>query len=157
MQRRLEILGGVDSDEEDQERDALFVGLGRRESFTEGSVLFEDDEEDFDGSSTLMFSQATSATGNLNTSLLSNVATMMESQPLYPPEPPLPSKVKDEKWLRVAASCVVVSSNGVQYALSQFMPHLKHLGQNTVASAISLFICSFTLGCIFHGSFLITL
>jgi len=148
-------LGGVDSDGEDQERDALFAGLGRRESFTEGSVLFgDDDEEDFDGGSTLLFSQATSTTGNLNTSLLSSVATVMERQPLYPPEPPLPSKVKDAKWLRVAASCVVVSSNGVQYALSQFMPHLKHLGQNTVASAISLFICSFTLGCIFHGSFL---
>ncbi len=62
---------------------------------------------------------------------------------------------RERKWLRVAASCVVISSNGVQYALSQFLPHLDApLGHNQVATAISLLICFFTLGCIFHGSFL---
>merc|ERR1711924_180989 len=75
--------------------------------------------------------------------------------PLFPPEAPLPAKAKDTKWLRVLASCIVVSSNGVQYSLSQFMPHVSsRLGQKAMASAISLLICFFTLGCIFHGTFL---
>ena len=45
-------------------------------------------------------------------------------------------------------------SNGVQYSLSQFMPHTRDLGQKCMASAISLLICFFTLGCIFHGCYL---
>merc|ERR1712094_83958 len=77
--------------------------------------------------------------------------------PLFPPEAPLPAKAKDTKWLRVLASCIVVSSNGVQYSLSQFMPHVSsRLGQKAMASAISLLICFFTLGWILQVSFALT-
>ena len=34
------------------------------------------------------------------------------------------------------------------------MPHTRDLGQKCMASAISLLICFFTLGCIFHGCYL---
>ena len=45
----------------------------------------------------------------------------------------------------------------MQYSLSQFSPAVSEkLGPSTMASAISLLICFFTLGCIFHGTVLMT-
>ena len=87
------------------------------ESFTEGSVLFEDADEDFEVTS--------SRTLLMNSN---GASTLYDPAPfdlsgrgvkLFPPEPALPAKVKELKWVRVMASCVVVASNGVQYSLSQ--------------------------------------
>mmetsp|Transcript_6762 Transcript_6762/g.17221 ORF Transcript_6762/g.17221 Transcript_6762/m.17221 type:complete len:565 (-) Transcript_6762:1165-2859(-) len=86
----------------------------------------------------------------------SRYSSMLEDSMLLP-QPKLPEDALKLRWLRILASCLVISSNGVQYALSQFMPYLDGISgdeKSSLTSAISLLICFFTLGCIFHGCFL---
>ena len=140
LQGRLNLLEGVDR------TDRADRTPTRQESFAEGSVLFEDTDSEFADhlSARLLASSYHISRSDDEDTVITN--EQFKSS-YYPPEPPLPDKVKDMKWFRVFASCIVVSSNGVQYALSQFMPYVStDLGQKCMASAISLLICFFTLG-----------
>ena len=82
--------------------------------------------------------------------------SVLSNSSYFPPRPALDPTThrRSEKWLRVFASCVVITSNGVQYSLSQFIPHTPSM---PMSAAISLLICGFTLGCILHGCFLMHL
>ncbi len=169
LQRKLELLEGLEGEDSSgaiagDSHGEAGPGARRQDSFTEGSVLFEDDDEDFAATAltSAAFSDATLPL--LNSAMAADppdgagggtAASSFLKASYYPPEPGLPAKSKELKWLRVLASCVVVSSNGVQYSLSQFTPYVSaDLGSKSMASAISLLICFFTLGCIFHGCFL---
>jgi len=164
LQRKLELLEGLEGEDSASNIASEFNGASaRQDSFTEGSVLFEDNDEDFAAMALASAAHSEATLPLLNSAMAdppdglgSSVgASHRLRTSYYPPEPGLPAKSKDLKWLRILASCIVVSSNGVQYSLSQFTPYVSQdLGSKCMASAISLLICFFTLGCIFHGCFL---
>jgi MFS family permease len=166
LQRKLELLAQADEIvgagtlpiAEDEER-CLNSG---RDSFTEGSVLFGEDilyEDDLTSPRRPLLLNASidirqEGHPSSNGAGLGDGGDYLKRS-YFPSEPGLPDKNKDVRWVRVLASCVCLSSNGVQYSLSQFMPYVNaELGKNCMASAISLLICFFTFGCIFQGVFL---
>ena len=107
LMRRLELIG-LDLDEEDA------AILARQESLNpelnEGSVLFEDEDADFRTNRDVVLGQ--SGYSSLDQSLLNDsidITRATSRRTLYPAEPGLPKEVKEHKWLRVFASCIVIS------------------------------------------------
>ena len=80
-----------------------------RNSFEEGSVLFEDTDGDFDGDFDATASRSLLGASTVSGATHSDVAQLTRKPTtLFPPEPGLPAEAKDLKWLRILGSCIVV-------------------------------------------------